>query len=166
MTHKMQINKDYNPAFPFLESFINFPPTVNSRFCTDPMPETMCESVDWSIKVGFGVFSIEIFVGNPNKKMKVDIKVNGEYIANNQVVQKGKLMSFQKNVESIDQYLIFTSECEVNCDFSQAIINAIEITPMVENTNQLEKMKLGYFSSKSEEDLCGGRRPTSILFTI
>ena len=120
---------------------------------------TMCESVDWSIKVGDGQFIVDIYVGNPAHSEKIDIKVNDEYIAGNKLVKRGDLNKYQKNIESINGYFIFTTECEVNCEFSRSIINTIEITPFVsDKIKDAAGKQTGIFSKTSEEELCGNRR--------
>jgi len=162
MRHRIVTSKDFSS--PLLETHIKFPPTINSKYCTEPNAETMCESVDWSVKVGDGMFIVEIFVGDADKKAKIDIKVNGEFLAQNEQIPKNKRKSFKKTIEAHNKFLIFTTECEKDCDFSLAVINAIEITPIVDKGSPLDDLKKGSFSLSSEEELCGSRRTTGILF--
>ena len=73
-------------------------------------------------------------------------------------------VEFKKTIEAHNKFLIFTTECEKDCDFSLAVINAIEITPIVDKGSPLDDLKKGSFSLSSEEELCGSRRTTGILF--
>ncbi len=159
MTHRIKMYKTYSK--PLLESFIQFPPTVNSKFCTEPNPDVMCESVDWSIKVGAGSFIVEIIIGDPSHASKVDIKVNGEYIASNKTIPKGKLHTFKMKVEAVNKFLILNTECEKNCAFSKGKLNTVKITPVIEIDDARDKKKQGHFSTQSNDGFCGGRRSDS-----
>ncbi len=147
MSHRIKIVKqDINPL---LESFVMFPPTTNSKYCTEPNPNTMCQIVDWSIKVGDGSYIVEISVGDSKRRSKVDFKINGEYITENKVIPKGNLQ-FSKRRWNI----LITTECENNCSFSMGKLNAVTITPVIEKGSPLDKLRQGsLLSSQSKSNV-------------
>jgi hypothetical protein len=114
-----------------LETSVHFPPSSLSKYCKREIPDNICDKVDWSIKVGEGKFVLKLFYGDALVNSKIDLSVNGE-VAINKVIEKGKLDMYEKVVESRQGFITINSDCQDNCDFSMAKLNAVEVVPYEE----------------------------------
>ena len=138
-----------NPSDPLLETFIEFPPSAISRPCNKQRLDSLCEPVFWFVKSGKGRFKIKVYVGDPLKERKVDIKINNKVLVKNKIVEKNKLEMFEDIFESKKEFIELTSDCEDNCDKAISIVNAIEIIPYDDNDDINKEKK------KEKETNCG-----------
>lgn len=115
-----------------LETAVHFPPSPLSKYCKKEIPDNICDKVDWSIKVGDGKFVVKIYYGDPLVNSKIDLSLNGSSIVS-KVIQKGKLEMFEKVVESVQSFISISTNCESDCDFSMAKMNAVEIVPYLDS---------------------------------
>ena len=136
MTPKMKQRMGFSK--PYLETLAEFPPSVNSRLCTKSTPENVCEPVTWMIKVGKGRYHIKLFVGDASMDVKADLKINKRPIVKNRVILKNTLEMFEDIIEADEnQMLEISSDCEENCEHAMSKINAIEISPHEETSDDL-----------------------------
>jgi hypothetical protein len=127
MTSRIRLRS--NPSKPELETLVEFPPSPLSKFCNKPNPETLCEGVSWTAKVGSGRFFVRIFVGDPNSVSRIDLKVNDKFMARNKIIEKNTLEIIEDVIEANKQFITITSECSGDCKLAVSKINAIEIFP-------------------------------------
>ncbi len=132
-----------------LETSAHFPPSPLSRFCKKEIPDNICDKVDWTIRAGEGKFVLKLYFGDPQVNSKIDLSVNGESVTS-KVIPKGKLELLEKVVESRQEFITITSNCEDNCDFSMAKLSAVEIIPFREQKKPPQE------SSKLEKVGCAG----------
>jgi len=111
-----------------LETSVHFPPSHLSKYCKKEIPDNICDKVDWSVFAGEGKFVVKIYYGDALVNSKIDLTMNGSQVIS-KVVEKGKLEMFEKVVESVQGFITITSNCERDCDFSMAKLNAVEIVP-------------------------------------
>jgi hypothetical protein len=122
------IKQRLNPSSQLLETFIEFPPSLNSNPCNKHRLDTLCEPVSWFIKVGKGRFRIKVYIGDTLRSRQIDIKINNKSIVKNKILEKNKLETFEDIFESYKELLEVTADCEVGCENAITILNAIEIT--------------------------------------
>src|SRR5574343_497891 len=103
------MNKELHPD---LKTHVKFPPSPLYRYCNDQP----CDNPTWSGKVGGGKFKVTVYVGDPNRDTKEDLKVNGEYYFDNVLIPKGKLKNETKIIESINDYITVSSDCRTGCE--------------------------------------------------
>ena len=113
-----------------LHSYIEFPPSPKSKICK--APNSTCDKVTWSVRVGIGRFFVRLFAGDPENQTKLDLKINDVFLAKNKVIDQNKLKIYEQVLESKDEFLVLSNNCEENCDLANAKINAIEISQYVE----------------------------------
>lgn len=138
---KKNIKQRKNPSKPVLETLVEFPPPANSRACNKPNPETHCEPVTWKVKVGKGKFRIKIFVGDPQKDSRVNIKINNKYIAYNKFISRNTMEIFEDILFSKEKLFELSADCLEDCENARTKINAIEIIPFDGNSNKLKQKK-------------------------
>jgi hypothetical protein len=137
---RKNIKQRKNPSKPILETLAEFPPPANSRACNKPNPLTHCEPVTWKVKVGKGKFKIKIYVGDPEKDVRINIKINNKYIAYNKLVPKNTQEIFQDVLFSREKIFEFSADCVEDCETARTKINAIELIPF-EGNNKPSKDK-------------------------
>ena len=119
-----------------LHSLVEFLPSPKSKRCS--RPGASCDSVNWSVKVGLGLFFVRLYVGDPSNKTKVDLTVNDKLFAQDITVEGDELKVFEGLVESKNEYIVVSSNCQKNCDDGVTKLNAIEIKPYEEKPNKIE----------------------------
>ena len=119
-----------------LHSLVEFLPSPKSKQCTKPGAN--CASVNWSVKVGLGLFFVRLYVGDPSNKIKVDFMVNDKFLAKDQKVEEDELKVFEGVVESKNDFIVVSSNCQNNCDDGVSKLNAIEIMPYEEKPKKKE----------------------------
>jgi len=137
---RKSIKQRKNPSKPVLETLVEFPPPANSRACNKPNPLTHCEPVTWKVKVGKGKFKIKIYVGDPEKDSRVNIKINNKYIAYNKLVAKNTQEIFEDVIFSREKMFEISADCVEDCEKARTKINAIELIPF-EGINKPSKNK-------------------------
>jgi len=138
---KKNIKQKKNPSKPILETLVEFPPPSNSRSCNKPNPETHCEPVVWKVKVGKGKFHIKIFVGDPEKDSRINIKINNKYIAYNKFVPKNTQEIFEDLLISREKLFEISADCVEECENARTKINAIELIPYDGNSKKVKVNK-------------------------
>jgi hypothetical protein len=116
-------------------------------------PAPNCDPVEWRVKAGFGSYIVKIWVGSPKEEVRGDIRVNDVVVVSG-TVDAGQTKVFEQKVESIDQYLVFTTFCETNCSKHQSKMNKVEISPFkdVEDIKREDQNKVTGPKAK----VCGG----------
>jgi hypothetical protein len=137
-----------------LHSLVRFLPSPKSKKCT--RPGTSCENVNWSVKVGQGVFFVRLYVGDPQSRTKVDLMVNDKFLAENKNVDENKLKVFEGIIEAKNEFVIITSNCKTNCDDSVSKLNAVEIMPY-ENKPKEDNKKSKEIQISCGRAVTGGR---------
>ena len=117
-----------------LHSLVEFLPSPKSKACSKP--GASCDNVNWSAKVGSGLFFVRLYVGDPNSSTKVDLMVNDKYLAKDKIVEQDDLQVYEAVVEAKNDFLIITSKCESKCDDGVSKLNAIEIMPYEEKSKK------------------------------
>jgi hypothetical protein len=118
-----------NPLHKYLAEFN---PSSKSRWCTKESSDVNCDNVTWTVKAGLGKFNVKVHVGDPEDNVRIDLKINDEYLIKGKTVDKGDLQVFEGNFESINELLTFNTECEEDCEYARAKINMVEIYPYLE----------------------------------
>ncbi len=104
MLNRMRIrNGASQPSF---KTLVKFPPDQRSKFCNKAIPDTNCNRVTSSIKVGYGKFNIKIRIGDIIGNSRVDILVNNKPFINQVTIEKNKLQTFEGEFNSIDEMII------------------------------------------------------------
>jgi hypothetical protein len=134
-----------------LETFVEFPPDENSKFCNSQKPEVVCDKANWSAKVGFGKFKVKLYIGDPITNTRVDLAINGIPIAKQTTIEKGKIEVFEGVFDSVNEFITIGTKCLADCDYSMAKLNMVEISPYKEDKNKKEIKEL----SAVVEDPCG-----------
>jgi len=137
-----------------LHTLVEFNPSEKSRICSKP--GTNCEKVNWSVKTGNGRFFVRLFVGDPESKSKVDLKVNSKFLAKNQIIPQDTLKIYEGIVEAKNEFLVVKSECQTDCDNGVSKLNAIEITPYKEKPKN-EEIKTKEVALACGHAFTGGR---------
>ena len=119
-----------------LHSLVEFLPSPKSKLCT--APGANCENVNWSVKVGLGLFFVRLYVGDPINKTKVDLMVNDKFLAKDKSIEQDDLQVFEGVIESKNDFIVVSSKCENNCDDGVSKLNAIEIMPYEEKPKMKE----------------------------
>jgi hypothetical protein len=128
MRNRIKIRQGGNK--PELNTLVEFPAPMSSDYCNPPSPNVLCENnVTWSVKAGMGKFIVRIYVGDPQTEVRADIKVNGVPIIKEKTFPRGELTVTEGLVESINEMLTFSSECENNCKNQLSKMNMVEIFP-------------------------------------
>jgi hypothetical protein len=143
------IRRRLNPSNPLLETIIEFPPSPNSRECIKPNPEKLCEPVSWKVKAGRGKFKVKIYAGDPLHDLLVDLGINNKIIAKNVKIPKNQVEVFEIILETKNGIFEVTSTCEEHCNHAMTKINAVEIIPYDDITDDLNA------SSNPEKEVCG-----------
>jgi hypothetical protein len=91
--------------------------------------------VTFTVKAGAGRFFVRLYIGDPDNASKIDLKVNDKMFVNNQKIGAGKLKLFEGVVEAKNEYLTIESNCQENCEYAMAKLNALEIIPYKEKPN-------------------------------
>ena len=110
-----------------LHSLVEFLPSPKSKLCSKP--GVRCENVNWSVKVGAGVFFVRLYVGDPQTQSKVDLMVNDKFLAKNKKIGENELKVFEGVVEAKNEFIIIKSNCKEDCDTTVSKLNAVEIMP-------------------------------------
>lgn len=121
---------------PLLETLVEFPPDQNSKFCNTEKPEVVCDKANWSAKVGFGKFIVKLHIGDPLANTRVDLTVNGEPFVKQTTIEKGKLEVFEGVFDSVNEFITIGTKCILDCEYSMAKLNMIEIAPNKEPSDQ------------------------------
>ena len=119
-----------------LETLVEFPPDPKSKFCNTEKPEVVCDKANWSAKVGFGKFIVKLHIGDPSANTRLDLTINGVPIVKNTTIEKGKLEVFEGVFDSVNEYISIGTNCLLDCEYSMAKLNMIEISPSREKTDQ------------------------------
>ena len=117
-----------------LHSLVEFLPSPISKLCSKPGAD--CSNVNWSAKVGPGLFFVRLYVGDPNAEVKADLMVNDKFLAKDKKIEEDTLQVYEGVVESKNDFLVVTSKCEKNCDDGVSKLNAIEIMPYQEQSKK------------------------------
>jgi len=126
-----------------------FAPSPKSKFCVEPNEESLCEIITWSVKTGGGTYYVRINIGDPQNDSQINLKINDAPVIVNDVIPRGELRVYEEIVEAKNEFLIFSPECDDDCDYAVTKINSIEITPFNENEEEKKEAK------NLDEDLCG-----------
>lgn len=118
-----------NPSDPNIETHVQFPPSSTSRYCTSRAPQNLCEPVTWSVLAGKGLFKITIMAGDPIKKSRLDLTINGKIVAKAVIIEANKIYKKEEILESKDSFFHFISECHENCDDAVSILSSIQMEP-------------------------------------
>jgi hypothetical protein len=148
--------KRINFSKPYLETLAEFPPPSNSKSCTKSRPENLCEPVVWKVKAGKGKFLVKFFVGDPKEDFTINLKANDKYIFKNKMISKNKEEVMEEVIETKNEIIELSSDCEEECDYSKTKINAIQISPIdfEEDHNETEKIEK---ASNCGNSFTGGR---------
>jgi len=142
-----------------LETYVIWPPSNNSKFCTRPNPEIVCEPVIYAIWVGKGKFKIKLYIGDVKNDIKADFTINGKTILKNEKIMKNELKIFQTEIDSLNEFIFITSECKEDCYDSQSKLNAIEIQ-LIKHISKDKKAKEKEKKLSCGEAFTGGRCQT------
>lgn len=112
-----------------LETLVEFPPDQKSKFCNKAIPDTNCDKVTWSIKVGHGKFNVKLSIGDSQGNSRVDLSINNKPFVDNATIEKGNLQTFEGDFNSINEMLTISSKCKNDCEYAMAKLNQIEIAP-------------------------------------
>jgi len=138
--------KQYNEATKQeLHSLVEFLPSPKSKACTKPGAN--CGTVNWSAKVGLGLFFVRLYVGDPLGKTKVDLMVNNKLVAKGEVGED-ELKVFEAVVESNNEFIVIKENCQDKCDDGPSKLNAVEIMPYEEKPKKKK-------AETAEKQLCG-----------
>ncbi len=118
---------------PELDSLVEFPPSPQSKFCSKPSPDVLCDKVTWSVKVGHGRFNVKLYIGDPQANTRLDIKINDDYAVEGQTIAKGELKIYEGVYDSINEYITVASECRNDCEYAMSKLNMIEVFPFSED---------------------------------
>ena len=127
MSNRMRMRS--NAAQGALETLVEFPPDPKSKFCNKAIPDTNCDKVTWSIKVGHGKFNMKINIGDPQGNSRVELSVNGKPFVQQVTIEKNNLQTFEGDFDSVSEMLTISSHCKSDCEYAIAKINTIEIVP-------------------------------------
>ena len=137
MTKRMFLRA--NPSKPEIETHVEFPPSPISRFCNKPAPDSICETVTWSVLVGEGSYKVKVFAGDPQNDTRLDLTVNDKIIIRNKKIPKNTMLLHEEKLESKNGLLTFMSECHEDCNEAVSQISAIEIFPNDDNNEPIEE---------------------------
>ncbi len=126
-----------NANKPEMETYVIWPPSKSSEFCTRPRPDIICEPVTYAIWVGKGKYRVKLYIGDVKNDVKADFTINGKAILKNEKILKNELKIFTAEIDSLNDFILITSECRKNCYDSQSKLNAIEIELI--NNDNIEK---------------------------
>ena len=115
-----------------LETYVEFNYNENSEKCSEASYEYSCENATWSAKVGYGRYTVKLYVGHPFVPSLVNFRMNEEPLAVNKNIEPGTLETLMTQVDSIDQKITIRGDCMVNCKDARTILNMVEIYPFVE----------------------------------
>jgi len=152
---RFKYSENSAPNTPMLETSVHFPPSPLSKYCKKEIPDNICDKVDWSVKVGEGKFVIKLYYGDILVNSKIDLSINGESVVS-KVIEKGKLEMFEKVVESVQSFISISSNCEKDCDFSMAKLNAVELVPYEETVvseKDVQELEVGCGGSVTKGNL-------------
>ena len=138
-----------------LETFVELTPSENSLLCKSPSDEVLCEPINWFIKVGKGIFVVKLFIGDPVSDFKSNLVVNNKVFTNGEYIQKNKLFTVEKFVESINDFITISSKCTKNCEYNFDRLNAVKITAY-EYYNK-EQKDLQEYSTQCGKAFKGGK---------
>ncbi len=147
MSNRMRMRS--NAAQSALETLVEFPPDSKSKFCNKSIPDTNCDRVTWSIKVGHGKFNVKINIGDPQGNTRVDLSINGKPFVQQVTIEKNNLQTFEGDFDSVNEMLTVSSRCKSDCEYAMAKMNTIEIAPF--KNADAEKPE----PSPTVEDPCG-----------
>ena len=156
---KDKIYKRTNFNKPLLETLVEFPPPPNSKACTKSRPENLCEPVYWKVKVGKGKFLVKIFIGDPKEEFLMNVKVNNKYFIKNKQIPKNTEVVYEESIEAKDEFIEISSDCEESCDYSKTKLNAVQISPIL-NEENMEKTKKQEKATSCGNSFTGGRCET------
>lgn len=111
-----------------MQTFVEFPPDQNSKFCNGDKPQVVCDKANWSAKVGFGKFKVKLYIGDPIANTRVDLAVNGIPLIKQTTIEKGKLEVFEGVFDSVNDFITIGTKCLADCDYSAAKLNMVEIS--------------------------------------
>ena len=151
MTDKIK-SRGRGVSDPVLETFVEFPPDENSKFCNGQKTEVVCDKANWSAKVGFGKFKVKLFIGDSFTNTRVDIAINGVVFVKQTTIEKGKLEVFEGLFDSVNEFITISSKCLSDCDYSMAKLNMVEISP---HKNEENKNEGTLEPTAPVEDPCG-----------
>jgi len=137
MTNRMKLRR--NPSKPELETLVEFPPSPSSNFCNKASPDMLCESVSWIIKAGNGRFLIKLFMGDPDSSIRVDLKINDRFVAQNKIIEKNTLEVIEDIIEADNKFIVITSDCQMNCQSAMSKLNSVEISPYADVNRKVQK---------------------------
>jgi hypothetical protein len=123
---------------PELYTLAEFPPSPKSKFCSTPEADTLCENITWSVRTGNGKYFVRVYVGDSTSDSVINLKLNGISLVKNDLVPKGDLKVYESTVEAKNEFIIFSPECEDNCDYAVTKFNAVELTPFRETNDVVE----------------------------
>ena len=160
ITNRLYYHANSNRDNPITETLAHFPPSRLSKYCKKDIPDTICDSIDWSVKAGYGKFIVKVTIADMTVNSKVDLSINDKSVISN-IIPKGKIITIEKIIESKDMFITFSSNCLSNCDYSMTKINSVEIVPYIElrsNDDDSITQNLRNLSNgeKQEKELCGG----------
>jgi len=139
--------KQFNEASKqYLHSYAEFLPPSKAKACS--VPGANCESVNWSAKVGDGLFFVRIYAGDATSKSRINLQVNGKYFAKDQHVAEDEIKVFEGVAESSNGFIVITQKCEEKCDHGSSKMNAVEIMPYEDKPKAKE-------SKTPEKEVCG-----------
>jgi hypothetical protein len=141
---------------PELQTLVVWPPSPTSKFCNRPNPQTICEPVTYAIWVGKGKFKVNLFIGDIKHDIKADFTINGKVILKNEKIIKGELRIFVTEIDSLNEFILITSECIEDCNNAQSKLNAIEIE-LITDIKKENKAKNNEKKLDCGEAYTGGR---------
>lgn len=121
---------------PLLKSLIMFPPDPSSVQCKKPNPDVTCEPVDWSITVPEGKYEVKITIGDSERKIGYSIKVNGQYLFKEKILDMNQYETDSIPVEAPDGIIVVKSECDLkafpaHCPLVWSRMSAIDIAQIM-----------------------------------
>ena len=154
---KKKIYKRISFSKPYLETLVQFPSPTNSKSCTKSRPDDICEPVIWKVKVGKGKFYFKVFVGDPASDFIMNLKANSKSLFRNKLILKNTQEEVEELVDSIDEFIEISSDCEENCDYSETKLNAIQIYPYQMDVHDEDKANTTEKATSCGNSFIGGR---------
>ena len=70
-------------------------------------------------------FKVNLYIGDVKHDIKADFTINGKVILKNEKIMKGELRIFVSEIDSLNEFILITSECVEDCNDAQSKLNAI-----------------------------------------
>lgn len=130
------------------ESYAEFPPSKNSKYCSNPV--VVCDRVSYTIKTGYGKFNVKIFIEILDANSQVDFKVNNVVFAKNKAIPIGNRVVLDGIVDAQNENLEITTDCTDHCFYSMGRMNMIQVFPFS------DKSEKDSYVPVTEGEICGG----------